>query len=145
MTVHELKIAPEYFNAIQEGIKKFEIRKNDRNYQKGDFLILSEFKEGDYTGFQTIQMVTYLTDYEQKEGYVVLSIDDVPSSFPMYLSLSDKEKQVFRLIVSHMHLYGYIDRDYTNTVWDIIKTLLENHDLSETEQQWYMEYWEGIH
>lgn len=33
-TIHELKILPEYFEAVVSGDKRFEIRKNDRNYEK---------------------------------------------------------------------------------------------------------------
>ncbi|EKE9396612.1 DUF3850 domain-containing protein, partial [Listeria monocytogenes] len=47
---HELKILSEYFWDIAEGRKTFEIRKNDRNFQVGDYLILKEFKEEKHTG-----------------------------------------------------------------------------------------------
>ena len=33
---HELKIEDAYYEAVIEGIKTFEIRFNDRGYQKGD-------------------------------------------------------------------------------------------------------------
>lgn len=33
-SIHELKILPEYFEAVVSGNKRFEIRKNDRNYKK---------------------------------------------------------------------------------------------------------------
>lgn len=53
MTVHELKTTPFFFRQIFDGEKTFEIRKNDRNYQKGDILLLQEWdpKTEKYTEF----------------------------------------------------------------------------------------------
>jgi hypothetical protein len=68
---HNLKILPEYFQAIAKGIKTFEIRKNDRNYQIGDQITLMEHNGRNYTGREIIGSITYITDYEQKEGYIV--------------------------------------------------------------------------
>lgn len=39
--IHELKILPEYFEAVTSGRKQFEIRKNDRDFKVGDQLILA--------------------------------------------------------------------------------------------------------
>lgn len=73
-TIHELKILPEYFEAVVSGNKRFEIRKNDRNYQKGDILRLNEYQNGQYTGDVHVAEITYITDYAQQDGYVVLGI-----------------------------------------------------------------------
>lgn len=35
MKKHELKILPQYFQAVWSGIKTFELRKDDRDYQLG--------------------------------------------------------------------------------------------------------------
>ncbi|CAB3441059.1 TPA: DUF3850 domain-containing protein [Listeria monocytogenes] len=71
---HELKILSEYFWDIVVEQKTFEIRKNDRDFQVGDRLILKEFKRGKLTRRWIAVEVTYITNYEQKEGYVVMGI-----------------------------------------------------------------------
>ena len=71
---HELKILPEYFEAVTSGRIRFEIRKNDRNFQIGDQLILKEWNKEGFTGRSYQSEITYITDYMQKNGYVVLGI-----------------------------------------------------------------------
>ncbi|MEX1447730.1 ASCH/PUA domain-containing protein [Enterococcus sp. C76] len=71
---HELKILPVYFEAVANGRKQFEIRKNDRDFQVGDQLILKEWNKDGFTGRSYQAEITYITDYMQKNGYVVLSI-----------------------------------------------------------------------
>ena len=74
---HHLKIKPAYFGAIVRGRKNFEIRKNDRNFNVGDILVLDEYtlKQG-FTGRWIECQVTYvLYDFEEglKAGFVVMS------------------------------------------------------------------------
>jgi ParB family chromosome partitioning protein len=45
--VHKLKTVQPFFNQVKEGIKKFELRKNDRDFKKGDILILEEYDPED--------------------------------------------------------------------------------------------------
>lgn len=79
---HELKILPEYFEDVLDGIKTFEIRKNDRNYKVGDKLLLREFKSlkyaGRYTGREMTVEVVYMLNggkYGLEEGYCILGIE----------------------------------------------------------------------
>lgn len=85
MVAHDLKIWPEYFKEVAAGSKPFEIRKNDRNFQFGDTLVLSEFDpdKKELTGEFVEAEITYLTDFAQKEDYVVLGIQVTkkPSSY----------------------------------------------------------------
>jgi len=77
---HVLKTWPEYFEAVYFGEKPFEVRKNDRNFQVGDTLVLREWdpEKEDYTGRKLEVLVTYMTDVANmgvlKEGYVIMGI-----------------------------------------------------------------------
>lgn len=96
--IHKLKIRPEYFKAVSAGEKKFEIRKNDRDFNVGDFLVLREYTN-ECTGRQAIFKITYiLADPEfLKPGYVALSIgrctaDDLIKFYTIYEgSVQDNE------------------------------------------------------
>jgi hypothetical protein len=71
---HKLKIDTEYFEAVLNEKKNFEIRFNDRNFQIEDIVILQEITENrEYTGREITATISYITDFEQKEGFVVFS------------------------------------------------------------------------
>lgn len=74
--IHDLKIRPVYFEAVEDGRKTFEIRYDDRDYQVGDRLILREWHLGRYTGRVVEKMVTYkLTNCVGiYENYCILGI-----------------------------------------------------------------------
>lgn len=74
--IHILKTWCEYYKHILDGSKLFEIRKNDRGFKVGDVLVLQEYDKDkkQFTGEMVSKIITYITDYEQKEGYVVMSI-----------------------------------------------------------------------
>lgn len=59
---HELKIYPEHFKEVLLGLKKVEIRLNDRNYQVGDTLLLNEYNPNTrkYSGSQVTRKVDYI-------------------------------------------------------------------------------------
>lgn len=77
--IHELKILPCYFTAVERGEKRFEIRDNsDRGFQKGDTVVLKEFEKGDFTGREVICEITYVTNFAQKENYVVFGFSVMP-------------------------------------------------------------------
>lgn len=55
---HILDIQDKYFNDIKIGIKKFEIRRNNRNYQVNDTLTLVNLKTNEIL----IKTIIYITD-----------------------------------------------------------------------------------
>lgn len=78
---HQLKCWPMYFQMVVDLMKRFEIReRRDRDFQAGDTLVLREWipetehYEGHYTGRESSHLVTYVTDFEQKPGFVVMSL-----------------------------------------------------------------------
>lgn len=81
-TVHDLKIWPEYFEEVISGRKPFEIRKNDRNYRKGDILLLREWvpETHKYTGREARYIVTYMmgNGIWTNHDFVVMGIRALP-------------------------------------------------------------------
>lgn len=73
---HELKIHPEHYKNVLLGIKKVEVRLNDRNYQERDLLILNEFDPitKRYTGNFEIRKIDFI-------------LKDIPGINPDYVVL----------------------------------------------------------
>ena len=84
---HMLKTDPDVFHAVLIGLKTYEIRYDDRNFNAGDSLYLRETKySGDemmnggeliYTGRSTIKTITHILEgpsYGLKENWVIMSI-----------------------------------------------------------------------
>lgn len=90
MTEHILKLNERYFDAVANGIKTFEIRKNDRNYKVGDTLVLMKANDdGELLTYADHNLgmnlyheikaaVTYILTHDEfdgiSEGYVILGI-----------------------------------------------------------------------
>jgi len=62
MKTHDLKILPMYFERVQSGQKKFEVRQNDRDFQTGDTVELAEWDPDQkvFTGRNVIGEIEYL-------------------------------------------------------------------------------------
>ena len=83
---HKLKCWPEYFSALLDGTKTFEVRKHDRGFEVGDVLWLCEWETGDpgqgfgYTGREVRRRVTFILVGEEfgiQDGYCVMSLTPV--------------------------------------------------------------------
>lgn len=77
--VHELKIERKYFLSVFFNKKRFELRKNDRDYKVGDTLALKEFNNGVFSGLVIYCKITYILknvpNYGLNKDYVILSIE----------------------------------------------------------------------
>ena len=87
MATHELKCWPEFFDAVADGRKTFEVRKADRDFRLGDVLVLREWQPAHtekwslrklpdrYTGREVRAVVTYiLAGTGIEPGYVCMGI-----------------------------------------------------------------------
>lgn len=82
MRTHNLTIFNDFADAVVSGDKTFEIRENDRGYQKGDYI---KFQAIDKTGLKNqhsingkLYLITFVMNgWGIKNGYVVLGIKEL--------------------------------------------------------------------
>lgn len=75
---HRIKIWPEHFKAVRNGLKKAELRIFDREYEVGDTLVLNEWKIGTsrYTGNKITVRITHVLKFKRDGAmWAMLSID----------------------------------------------------------------------
>lgn len=81
---HLLKCWPEQFADVRAGRKTFEFRKDDRDFEVGDTLVLAEFDPAElqYSGASENRLVTHImrTGFGLPNGYVVMSLAPAPAS-----------------------------------------------------------------
>ena len=79
---HEIKIKPEYYVAVISGKKTFEIRWNDRKYEAGDHVILTEWNEDGPTGRKITITISYVLkdvpQYGLMEGFCIFGWENPP-------------------------------------------------------------------
>lgn len=82
MRTHELKTWPHPFKAVRLKYKRHEVRRNDRNFEHGDFVRLLEWdpSAGDYTGHQITATIGHVTpggEWGLPHGLCVFSLLNV--------------------------------------------------------------------
>lgn len=90
---HELKTPPVYWDAVQRGEKNFDVRRDDRGFQKGDILELVRHNgrhveipdayrdrlahKADYTLIREIAYILTGGQFGIEPGYVVMALKEV--------------------------------------------------------------------
>jgi ASC-1-like (ASCH) protein len=79
MTLHELRTWPHFFEAVWDGRKTAELRRDDRGFAVGDIILLQEYEptSGDYSGREILARVTHIVDsatFGLQDGHVMLSM-----------------------------------------------------------------------
>lgn len=92
--IHSVKCNYNHFESLKDGTQTFEVRKNDRIYEVGDYLAVNEFvpdeqrdpyapdiglrrtSGGYYTGACLMYKITYILNDQQycKDGMVILGL-----------------------------------------------------------------------
>lgn len=67
---YDLKIDEPYLKAKLAGDKLFEIRFNDRGYQKGDIVTYKEYEGSNDVIYHTFEII-YVTGFMQEKNHVV--------------------------------------------------------------------------
>ena len=89
--IHELKTWPEYFQAIVQGDKTFDLRRDDRKFMPGDHIKLLEYVPagtgvyqpnsiGHYTGAHITLKITYVMHggrFGLENGYCILGFQPI--------------------------------------------------------------------
>ena len=81
---HEIKLREDYITAVKIGEKNFEVRFNDRGYQKGDFVRFIPISRCGITYVDDISARVYEITYVHsglglENGYVVFGIKEAES------------------------------------------------------------------
>lgn len=82
--IHELKTDPHVWEAVNDGSKNFEVRRDDRGFQKGDILRLkrwhvANWHEQRFNSPTIDRVVTFILtggQYGVEPGYVVMALAD---------------------------------------------------------------------
>lgn len=95
MRIHNLKTWPSYWRAVQRGAKTFEVRRNDRDFDVGDLLVLrmwdphsklyitgnNEYDRSEMQAARIHAEITYVLQGGQlgiEEGYCVIGLRLLP-------------------------------------------------------------------
>lgn len=76
---HELKTWPDEFEMTKSGTKTFEVRKNDRDFSIGDYLVLREYSPDfeEYSGRSVtryVQHILYGPKFGLPDDLVVMAV-----------------------------------------------------------------------
>lgn len=130
--IHELKTVQPYFDEVVAGLKKFEYRRNDRDFKKDDILILREYnKESDqYSGNMIKVVVKYVLTGEKFPDlgdYCIMSINDIGHENEL-----EKIKEEYKSILPRLEVFNNI-RGYWVSLPFIPQDLGFEHTLFRKE------------
>ena len=100
--VHDIKLDISFCDPVYNNIKTFEIRRNDRNYQVGDYIRFKPvgllFQEVDHPIKYNLYEITYiLSGWGLQEGFCALAIKQISKE---EAQRKDLQKQINENIIN---------------------------------------------
>lgn len=79
---HYLKTWTQYFDRVLLRDKNFEVRRNNRDYQRGDVIVLQDFdpESQQYSGREIVAEVSYVLlggQFGIEKGFVVMGLKNI--------------------------------------------------------------------
>ncbi len=132
---HELKIDSDQFELLKQGLKKHEVRKEDRGFQEGDLIVLREtvfsaqercqknIRKIVYTGRALIFKISFINsggDFGIMPGFVVLGLEQIKTQKlidPVKEKIYDKMCIVERFLgMSYKEMLKIVIKNIKNVV-----------------------------
>jgi len=77
MKIHKLKTVEPFFSQVNSGEKRFEVRKNDRNFQTGDWVTLIPYPDNGQLPL-IFEIGIILRHFEGlADGYVCFQLEEI--------------------------------------------------------------------
>lgn len=123
--IHILKIDSPYYKDVEKEFKTFEVRKNDRNFKVGDYIILCENDKDQYTGRVYTGKIKYILDDPDyvKDGFVIFGFYRVSQG--QVLSDGNANAAILTMVAQ------YVDKKIANELINWARELI-NQPLDET-------------
>lgn len=131
---HELKTWPVYFEAIVRGDKNFETRKDDRDFQKGDTLILREWDPaaGEYTGRTARRFISFVLPGGQfgvERGFCVMGLQKADGPSIPHLALSLRQPWASMVVAGlKQYVTRGVDTSYRGRIFVHAAATPSTHD-----------------
>lgn len=101
MRHHELKVWPAHYQPKLDGVVQYDVRLNDRSYQKGDIITYREWDPDtkEYTGRTSAWGITHVDSWGMQPGFVAFGITPVQSG---HKTLAERVEALEAM--AHQHL-----------------------------------------